>query len=340
MSIGDDLIAQALAAVEKRAEESKRARALEEVDEEDDLDFVFDEDDPGGDDGSDLSVDLGDLDDLVGASTDGLGSSEEVESLHAVLQATREALETAEQALIDTEAERDEALEGRSKARRAAKKYKTALEREVEQRQRLGSTQKLLRDRLQRAEARVESAEADRARLVEAQQTVAADLERAHADIQRLKGREQQAKVAATRKATEKVCKELLPVLDNLELAIRHADTNPEQVVEGVRMVAGQFSAALAAVGLQRVPATPGMPFDPAQHEAMQTVPSSEHPPGSIADELQVGFSFQGRLLRAARVTVTHAPAPSPSPAEPESDTPPPAAPAEASDSPSPEAEA
>ncbi|HCH65470.1 MAG TPA: hypothetical protein DFR83_21875, partial [Deltaproteobacteria bacterium] len=119
------------------------------------LDIVFD-DGPIGEDGAfDDAVDLGDLGDLLdGASADtddtldATGTSE----LYEQLQATQEALEISEQALFDAEGERDEALKARSKARRSAKKYKAALEQEVQQRQRLGSTQRLLRERLGRAE--------------------------------------------------------------------------------------------------------------------------------------------------------------------------------------------
>jgi len=311
VSIGDDLIAEALAAVEKRAEESRADRV---ADEEDDAEpeVVFDE---GDDEDDDMAVDLGDLDDLLTEAVPRPGTSEELESTRAALEAAQEALELAEQTLLEAESERDDALEARLKARRSAKKYKAALEREVEQRKRLGSTQKMLRDRLARTEARLEDAEAERKMVTESLQQVTADVERGNRDIRRLKKREDQAKATATHKAYERLCKELLPVLDNLELAIGHATTSPERVVEGVHMVAKQFVAALANVGVERVETTVGTPFDPSLHDAMQTVESAHLPPNAISAELQSGFTFDGKLLRASRVVVTRAPAVVPEPA-------------------------
>lgn len=313
VSIGDDLIAEALAAVERRAEESRAARQAEEDEEEDDVDVVFDDglDDSATADLEGMTVDLGDLDSLMAnaGALDASDASEELLQTREALEATRDALEVAEQAVLAAEAERDEALTARTRARRTAKKYKVAMEREAEQRQRLGSTQKLLRDRLSRAEGRLEDSEAERKTLVESVQVLTADVERAQRDVRRLKKREDQAKAAARRKAVERTCKELLPVLDNLELALAHASSDPARVLPGVQMVARQFISALGNVGLARVDATPGAPFDPAQHEATQTIPSVDLPAGSIHSELQAGFMFDGHLLRAARVAVSYTPA-------------------------------
>ncbi len=316
LSIGDDLIAEALAAVERRAEESRQAR-VQEADEDDDaerLDIVFDDDEDidfdGGDEDLGEAVDLGELDALLeaGAAASGGATGDELLLLDK-LEAAQTALEVAEHALQDAERERDEALKGRTKARRSARKYKSALEREVEQRQRLGSTQKLVRERLARAEEKLEDAESERLVVVANLQDVTAELERAQRDIQRLKTREEQTREDARWKAIERLCKELLPVLDNLELALRHTDASAEKVVEGVEMVASQFTNALGNIGLVRIESAPGTLFDPSHHEAMQTIESAEHTPNTVVSEMQVGFALQGRLLRASRVIVARAPA-------------------------------
>jgi molecular chaperone GrpE len=332
VTIGDDLIAEALAAVERRAEESRASRTADadeddnavEADADGDVTFEFDFEDASTTELEGETIDLGELSELLDEDANHKADPDELDA-HEALEAAQSALEDAELAVHDAQAERDEARAARVKARRTAKKYKVALEREVEQRQRLGSTQKLLRDRLSRLEDRLEESESERATVVESLQTVTADLDRNQRDLDRLKAREAQAKAASHRKALERACKELLPVLDNLELAILHADTNPEQVVSGVQMVAQQFVRALSKVGLERVPAVPGTPFNPALHEAMQTVETSAHPPNSIHSEVQAGFTLDDHLLRAARVTVTGAI----SEAEPipAADTPPAAAP-------------
>jgi molecular chaperone GrpE len=320
LSIGDDLIAEALAAVERRAEESRQAR-VHETEEEDSesepLEIVFDDEEEGigFEDGNaelDGAVDLGDLDALLDAhSGDSRGASGDELLLLDKLEAVQMALETAEHALQDAELERDDALKGRSKARRSARKYKTALEREVEQRQRLGSTQKLLRERLARAETKLEDSESERQTVVANLQAVSTDLERSQRDIQRLRAREEQTREDATWKAIERLCKKILPVLDNLELALRHTDASAEKVVEGVEMVANQFTNALGNIGLVRIESSPGTRFDPSHHEAMQTIESADHIPNTVVNEIQVGFELQGRLLRASRVIVARAPTPS-----------------------------
>lgn len=101
---------------------------------------------------------------------------------------------------------------------------------------------------------------------------------------------------------------ELLPILDHLELALHHGDADPRSVVEGVAMIRDQFERALGRLGVERVEAKPGTSFDPAIHEAMMHLPSDEHPPGTVLREFVSGWRVNGRLLRAARVSVAAAP--------------------------------
>lgn len=313
LSVGEDLIAEALAAVEAREAEAKARDAAEdalEEEEDDGFDFVFDDEDSDDEAGA-VSLDLelaGDVGpDVAGDMVQG--------ALARELARTATALEAAQAALTAAESTRDDALaaveeseEARRRARRSARKYRTALEREVEQRQRLGSTQKMLRDRLGRTESRLEDAEAARLSAIEAIAERDADLERAHRDIRRLRRREDSAREEAARKAYERMCKELLPVLDNLSMAVSAGGTEPDRILDGVRMVLGQFSNALDRVGLTRVDATAGRTFDPNLHEAMQMVPSDDVATGHIVAELTTGFQFEGRLIRAARVTVASGP--------------------------------
>ena len=318
LSVHEDLIAEALAAVEAR-EEEVRIRNAAEVDEDDEpaLEFVFDDDesDDRDDEEDAVSVDL-DLDlDLAGDIAGDSAGDMVQGALARELARSATALEQAQAALAAAETARNEAVlgaeeseEARRRARRSARKYRTALEREVEQRQRIGSTQKLLRDRIARVEARHEDAEAARLVAIEAIAERDADVERAHRDIARLRRREERARDDGARKAYEGMCKELLPVLDNLQMAVDAGGTEPDRVLDGVRMVLGQFVNALDRVGLSRVPSQAGSPFDPNLHEAMQMVPSDDVATGQIVAELTAGFQFDRRLLRAARVIVASGP--------------------------------
>jgi molecular chaperone GrpE len=104
--------------------------------------------------------------------------------------------------------------------------------------------------------------------------------------------------------------RELLPVFDNLERAVRASGDASEvgAVVEGVRMVLKLFEDTAQRMGLSRVP-TVGERFDPATHEAIQQAESSEHVPGTIIQEVAPGYLFGKRLLRAAMVIVARRPA-------------------------------
>lgn len=97
----------------------------------------------------------------------------------------------------------------------------------------------------------------------------------------------------------------LLPVLDNLNLAIDHAakDSSPEVLIGGVKGTARSFEQALISVGVEPI-ATTGADFDPQLHEAVDMVPVDADQDGKITAEYSRGYKFGDRLLRPARVQV------------------------------------
>ncbi len=106
---------------------------------------------------------------------------------------------------------------------------------------------------------------------------------------------------------TTNVLNEILPVLDNLDRALAHSEGDKSPVVAGVRLVVKQFHDVLSRFGVQPF-ASVGVPFDPERHEAVAQLPTSEHKPGTIVEELQKGYLLRDRLLRPARVVVATAP--------------------------------
>jgi molecular chaperone GrpE len=96
-----------------------------------------------------------------------------------------------------------------------------------------------------------------------------------------------------------------LPVLDNLELALRHAEADPAAIVTGVDAVRRQTIDVLAGLGYQRVEPA-GERFDPARHEAAGVVPAGDGAePGTVTAVLRPGYATtDGAVLRAAVVTV------------------------------------
>jgi len=103
---------------------------------------------------------------------------------------------------------------------------------------------------------------------------------------------------------------ELLPVVDNLERAINHAEENGDSggLVDGVKMVYKQFLDALGKFGVKHIPAEKGAAFDPNMHQAMMQVETDEQEEGTIVDEFQKGYLLNDRVIRATMVTVARKP--------------------------------
>ncbi len=97
----------------------------------------------------------------------------------------------------------------------------------------------------------------------------------------------------------------LLPVLDNLNLAIKASETDPsvEHLRSGVVGTARSFEQALMSVGVTSVPAV-GETFDPELHEAVDMKQVDSADDGKITAEYSKGYKFGDRLLRPARVQV------------------------------------
>ncbi|MGH7948316.1 MAG: nucleotide exchange factor GrpE [Candidatus Binataceae bacterium] len=104
----------------------------------------------------------------------------------------------------------------------------------------------------------------------------------------------------------EAMLRDLLPIVDNLERAVEAArgGGNGKPIVEGVEMVLNSMREFLRSHGVTPMTAV-GEPFDPARHEAVDTVPSDTHPPNTVVDEVHRGYQVGDRTLRPARVTVS-----------------------------------
>ena len=97
----------------------------------------------------------------------------------------------------------------------------------------------------------------------------------------------------------------LLPVLDNLNLAVAASETDPsiEHLRSGVIGTARSFERALIDVGVEPIESI-GVDFDPEIHEAVDMIPTDAEDDGKIVAEYARGYRFGGRLLRPARVQV------------------------------------
>ncbi len=102
---------------------------------------------------------------------------------------------------------------------------------------------------------------------------------------------------------------EFLPVIDNLERALSHAEP-ASGLLEGVSMVHKQVLAVLERFGVTPFDSV-GQPFDPERHEAIQQA-ASELPPGTVCQEAQRGYLRGDRLVRPAMVVVSVGPVAAP----------------------------
>ena len=129
------------------------------------------------------------------------------------------------------------------------------------------------------------------------------------ADFENFRKRARRESEDAARRAREDILRELLPVFDNLERAVSHAEqsTEPGAVASGVKIVLKQFHDTIGKLGVARVTSL-GEPFDPNFHEAIQQMESADQPAGTVVAEVLPGYRWGDRLLRAAMVVVAKAP--------------------------------
>lgn len=130
---------------------------------------------------------------------------------------------------------------------------------------------------------------------------------RATADLDNLRKRSRREIADARIEARAQVLRDVLPVVDNLERALAHADTSAESIVDGVKLVMRQFETALEKSQVKMIEAE-GVAFDPNLHEAMSQIESADAEPGSVVQVLQAGYTIGERLLRPALVVVAKAP--------------------------------
>lgn len=100
----------------------------------------------------------------------------------------------------------------------------------------------------------------------------------------------------------ERLLRDLLPILDNFERALTHAEEVHEPVAVGIRLISKQLADLLTAQGLKRL-SSEGNLFDPNLHEAVDRV-EEEGPEGVILKEIVPGYLLHDRILRPAKVRI------------------------------------
>ena len=125
------------------------------------------------------------------------------------------------------------------------------------------------------------------------------DMRRMKAELENSRKRQEKERTRLTQLASERLVRELLPVLDNLERALEAEG----DIREGVAATLDQLISILGREGLTPVPSD-GEPFDPAVHEAVMSQPSEEHEEDTVIQTFERGYTLSGRPIRAAKVVV------------------------------------
>jgi molecular chaperone GrpE len=133
---------------------------------------------------------------------------------------------------------------------------------------------------------------------------------RAQAELDNFRKRSRREAEEERRYAALPLIRDLLSVMDNLDRALEAAEKSQQAsgLVEGVKMVAIQFTTYLEQHGCRKIPAI-GLPFDPHQHEAIAQEPSSELAAGYVTRIARNGYQLHDRVVRPAQVLVSTGPA-------------------------------
>ena len=165
-------------------------------------------------------------------------------------------------------------------------------------------------DEAARLRAALEEANAEIARQADAAQ-------RGQADLANARRRHEAERGAIRQQANSSLLAQLLPIVDELDLAVAHLESNGESNggaagdvsrpagswVEGVRLIQRKLAGFLEAQGVTRIEAL-GQPFNPELHEAVGIDEAGEAEPGSVVKVLRQGYRLHDRVVQAAQVVV------------------------------------
>ena len=149
------------------------------------------------------------------------------------------------------------------------------------------------------AQTELEQMKAERDRLLDR-------LARLQAEFENARKRAERERAEFREFATGSVAEQFLPVLDNLELALKSTGS-VAQLRSGVSLIVKQMEEVLEKMQVKAVP-TMGEAFDPRIHEALGTVERDDLPDQHVAEEIRRGYKIRERLLRPALVRVAHNP--------------------------------
>ena len=130
-------------------------------------------------------------------------------------------------------------------------------------------------------------------------------MQRAIAELENFRRRVQREAEQAARYSSLPLIRELLPAMDNINRTIQAAEQTGkiEDLIQGLQMIVAQVDQVFASHSAKPIVAV-GETFDPNLHEALQQVPTNEHPPMTVIQELERGYILHDRVIRPTKVLV------------------------------------
>ena len=144
-------------------------------------------------------------------------------------------------------------------------------------------------------------------------ETAKQDVLYAKAETQNVRRRLEKDVQDARNYAATGFARDILSVSDNLARAVQSVpealreDEKLKGFIAGIEATQRELDKVFGQHGITRIAST-GMPLDPNQHQAMMEIPTDDHEPGTIVQEMQAGYMIKDRLLRPAMVGVAKKP--------------------------------
>ena len=131
---------------------------------------------------------------------------------------------------------------------------------------------------------------------------------RMRADTDNLRKRLQKEKHDSVQFANQRLIKQLIPIFENLDRALKAPDTNVESLKEGVKLTSDQAIALFKKENVEPINAV-GELFDPSIHEVLSQMESNDHDENTVIEEFSKGYRMNGRVLIPSRVVIAKKPA-------------------------------
>ncbi len=130
---------------------------------------------------------------------------------------------------------------------------------------------------------------------------------RMRAETDNLRKRLQKEKQDSVQFANERLIKQLIPIFENLDRALKAPDINVDSLKEGVQLTSDQVLALFKKENVEPIQAV-GEPFDPSIHEVLSQIESNDHDENTVIEEFSKGYRMNGRVLLPTRVVTSKKP--------------------------------